>query len=269
MGELDISDVQPTCRRFLGAGRGELGQAHGRARGVLRARGCRRRGGLLRDARRGGRRVDRQRCAGLGTAGHRVGRSAARVIGGSRSGERRDVAVARSPGHGLGCDLQPAQIRLGSARRGRPADHRRDSGRASNSGPLGPRVSRVRRVLDAPRRGGDDAAGGGGVRGGRVRASGQSRRGCPAAFPCGHGQPDPGRRTLDHAGRPCALRASEDGFGAVSRRAAGRADATSGGRVGAGGAGQAGGGDQGGAAGGVARSQPSSQGDPATDGRAR
>ena len=199
MGELAISDVQRTCKRFVGAGRGELGKAHGRARGVLRARGRRRGGGLLRHAGRGGRRVDRQRCAGIRAGGHRVGRSAARVIGGSRSGDRRDVADARGARNRLGCDLQPAQVRLGSVRGGRSADSRRDAGRASNRGPLGPRVSGVRRVLDAPWRGWGDAAGGGGVRGGRVRASGQSRRRCPAAFPCGHGQPDPGRRALDHA----------------------------------------------------------------------
>ena len=70
-------------------------------------------------------------------------------------------------------------------------------------------------------------------------------------------------------GRQGAVRASEDRVGAVSRRVAGRVDATARGRVGAGGPGQAGGRDQGRAAGGVARSQPSSPGDPATDGGAR
>ena len=103
--------------------------------------------------------------------------------------------------------------------------------------------------------------------GGRVRASGQPRRGCAAAFPCGHRQHDPRRWALDHAGRPGALRASEDRVGAVSRRAAGRADAAAGGRVGAGGAGQAGGRDQGRAAGGLARSEPSAPGDRAAHGR--
>jgi hypothetical protein len=192
MGELAISDVQRTCERFLGAGRGELGQAHGGARGVLRARGCRRSRGLLRHARRGGRRVDRQRRPGIRTAGHRVGRSAARIVGGPRPGDWRGAAVADGPCHGLGCDLQPAQVRLGSPRRGRPAHSRRNAGRASNSGPRRAWLSRVRRMLDPPwsRRG--HAAGGGGVRGRRVRASGQSRWGCPAAFPCGDGEDDPG-----------------------------------------------------------------------------
>ena len=134
---------------------------------------------------------------------------------------------------------------------------------------VGAGLSGVRRVLDAARRGWDDAAGGGGVRRRRVRPSGQPRRGCAAAFPCGHRQHDARRWALDHAGRSGAVRASEDRVGAVSRRAAGRADAAAGGRVGAGGAGQAGGRDQRRAAGGVARSEPSSPGDRATDGGAR
>jgi TrwC relaxase len=88
---------------------------------------------------------------------------------GAQPGHWRDAAVTRGAGHGLGRGVQPAQVGLGAARGRRSEDYRGDPGRASTGGPLGPCISRGRRVLDAPRGGWVDASDGGGIRRGRIR----------------------------------------------------------------------------------------------------
>ena len=269
MRELAVSDVQRMCGRFLGDRRGELGQAHGRARGVLRARGRWRRRGLLRDAWRGGGGVDRQRSPGPGARWHRQRRSAPRAAGGSRPGHRRSAAIPDGARHGLGCDLQPAQIRLGAPRRRRPTRNRGDAGGAPNGRPVGPGLPGVRCLLDTPGSGWDDAAGGGGVRRCRVRAPSQPCRRYAAAFPRGHRQHDPCRWALDDARWSRPVREPQDRVGALSRRAPCRDDTAAGSRMGAGRAGQAGRGNQRRPPGRPARPEPSPSGDRAAHGGSR
>ena len=88
MGELADSDVERTCRRFVGERRGELAQAHGRPRGVLRARAGRPGAGLLRHARRGARRV-------VGSGSNVVA-----LEGMARGGQLRDLLEGGDPSSG-------------------------------------------------------------------------------------------------------------------------------------------------------------------------
>jgi hypothetical protein len=100
--ELAVSDVQQMSGRFVGAGCGELGQAHGRARGVLRARGCRRGGGC-----RGERSDARERRPEAGTGVRPAHRDSSRArgllpaVGAAERGDHRaaDEAAFRWGGY--------------------------------------------------------------------------------------------------------------------------------------------------------------------------
>ena len=60
----------------------------------------------------------------LGLEGAATGGQLRALLEGRDPATGRDAAVAGGPCHGLGCDLQPAQIRLGSACGRRSTDSR-------------------------------------------------------------------------------------------------------------------------------------------------
>ena len=246
-----------------------LGKLTGWPRGLLRARGRRRRRGLLRDARRGAGRVDRQRRRQARTRRHRHQRPAPRPARRPRSGHRGCAAIAGDRCHRLGRHPQPAQVRLGPARRRRPAPGRRDDGRPPSSGPLGGGLPRIGGVLDTARGGRHQTTRGGGVRRRGVRPPPQPRRRRPAALPRDPRQHHTRRRTLDRARRPAALRPPQDRLRALPRRAAPRDDPATRRRMEADRARQAGRRDQRCAPRRPARSKPAPKGDRRTHGGPR